>query len=148
MNTGTISNKLSSVKTTPVILNGSYFATYQPSNDNPITNNNQGNPKNRYGEERGVQGGRAVRGCPPAFFLTAFLFTDEIKRGIGFSLPSVYLLSSLFCNSAFNSSEMIRKLSPKRSFAQIIPVAIHCKTYFSFIALSSSWCNFKNHSDK
>ena len=40
-NTGTISNSLSSVKTTPVILNGSHFATQQPSNDNPIINNNQ-----------------------------------------------------------------------------------------------------------
>ena len=72
MNTGTISNSLTSVKTTPVILNGSYFATQQPSITNSITNNNQGNLKNRYGEERGVQGGRAARGCPPAFFLPLF----------------------------------------------------------------------------
>ena len=41
MNTGIISNSLPSVKTTPVILNGSYFATQQPSITNSITNNNQ-----------------------------------------------------------------------------------------------------------
>lgn len=70
MNTGTISNSLPSVKTTPVILNGSYSDNLKPSITNPITNNNnQGNPKSRYGEERGAQGGRAARGCPPAFFL-------------------------------------------------------------------------------
>ena len=67
MNTGTISNSLSSVKTTPVILNGSYSDNLQTSNPNlqPTTTNR--NPKSRYGEERGVQGGRAARGCPPAY---------------------------------------------------------------------------------
>ena len=40
-NTGTISNSQPSVKTTPVILNGSYSDNLKPSNDNPITNNNQ-----------------------------------------------------------------------------------------------------------
>lgn len=69
MNTGTISNSLSSVKTTPVILNGSYSDNLKPSITNPITNNNQELPYKLVRGGEGVQGEGAARGPPPAFFL-------------------------------------------------------------------------------
>ena len=43
-----------------------------------------------------MQGEGAARGPPPAFFLPLFFLPNEIKGGIGSSLPSVTLFPLFF----------------------------------------------------
>lgn len=141
MNTGTIFNSLSPVKTTPVILNGSYFATYQPSITNPITNNNQGNPKSRYGEGRGCRG----RGRPGALPLHIFLFLF-CHWGKGSYDVECYLFMNF--EKSISLSSKILNSSLNRFVAIFMPVPIIVNEYLSQINSSSSLCFSKYHSCK